>query len=87
MQEMAWMRYTLMWAERGISWLFFNIVPTDIDAFVPPLQELEELLLVKVGVLGHTAASSSSLVVKRRPSSVLFEVGKKWKSLGVRSGL
>jgi hypothetical protein len=41
-----------MWAERGISWLFFNIVSTDIDAFVPPLHELEEPLLVKVGVLG-----------------------------------
>jgi hypothetical protein len=41
-----------MWAERGISRLFFNIVPTDIDAFVPPLHELEEPLLVKVCVLG-----------------------------------
>jgi hypothetical protein len=36
-----------MWAERGISRLFFNIVPTGIDAFVPPLHELEALLLVK----------------------------------------
>jgi hypothetical protein len=41
-----------MWAQRGISRLFFNIVPTDADAFVPPLHELEEPLLVKVGVLG-----------------------------------
>jgi hypothetical protein len=41
-----------MWAERGISRLFFNIVPTDINAFVPPLHELEEPLLVKVAVLG-----------------------------------
>jgi hypothetical protein len=41
-----------MWAERGISRLFFNIVPTDINAFVPPLHELEESLLAKVGVLG-----------------------------------
>jgi hypothetical protein len=41
-----------MWAERGISRLFFNSVPTDIDAFVPLLHELEEPLLVKVGVLG-----------------------------------
>jgi hypothetical protein len=41
-----------MWAERGISRIFLNIVPTDIDAFVPPLHELEEPLLVKVGVLG-----------------------------------
>jgi hypothetical protein len=41
-----------MWAEQGIRWLFFNIVPTDIDAFVPPLHELEEPLLVEVGVLG-----------------------------------
>jgi hypothetical protein len=39
-----------MWAERGISRLFFNIVPTDTDAFVPPLHELEESLLVKVDV-------------------------------------
>jgi hypothetical protein len=36
----------------GGTGLFFNIVPTDIDAFVPPLHELEEPLLVKVGVLG-----------------------------------
>jgi hypothetical protein len=41
-----------MWAERGISRLFFNIVLNDIDAFVPALHELEEPLLVKVGVLG-----------------------------------
>jgi hypothetical protein len=41
-----------MWAERGISRLFFNIVPTDADAFVPPLHELEEPLLLKVGALG-----------------------------------
>jgi hypothetical protein len=41
-----------MWVERGISGLFFNIVPNDIDASVPPLHELEEPLLVKVGVLG-----------------------------------
>jgi hypothetical protein len=40
-----------MRAERDISRLFFNIVPTDIDAFVPPLHEPEEPLLVKVGVL------------------------------------
>jgi hypothetical protein len=40
-----------MWAERGISGIFFHIVPTDIDASVPPLHELEESLLVKVGVL------------------------------------
>jgi hypothetical protein len=30
----------------------FNIVCTDIDAFVPLLHELEEPLLVKVGALG-----------------------------------
>jgi hypothetical protein len=41
----------LMWVQRGISWLFFNIVPTNIDAFAPPLHELEEPLLVKVSVL------------------------------------
>jgi hypothetical protein len=41
-----------MWAEQSISRLFFNIVPTDIDAFVPLLHELEEPLLLKVGVLG-----------------------------------
>jgi hypothetical protein len=36
-----------MWAE-----LFFNIVPTHIDAYVPLLDELENPLLVKVGALG-----------------------------------
>jgi hypothetical protein len=41
-----------MWAERGISQLFFNTVPADTDAFVPPLQKLEKPQLVKVGVLG-----------------------------------
>jgi hypothetical protein len=40
-----------MWAERDISRLFFNTVPTDIDAFVPPLRDLQRPLLVKVGVL------------------------------------
>jgi hypothetical protein len=49
---MVWTRYTPMWAERDISRLFFNIVPTDINAFVPPLHEFEENLLIKVGVLG-----------------------------------
>jgi hypothetical protein len=52
LQETAWARHTPMWAERSISRLFFNIVPTDTDAFVPPVHELEEPLLVKVGVLG-----------------------------------
>jgi hypothetical protein len=82
------MRYTPIWAEWGISWLFFNIVPTNIDAFVPLLHELEEHLLVKVvswvRTNVRTAASASSLVVKRRPSSVLFKVGRKWKLLGAR---
>jgi hypothetical protein len=41
----------MIWEERGISRLFFNIVPTDIDTLVPPLHELENPLLVKVGVL------------------------------------
>jgi hypothetical protein len=41
-----------LWAERGISRIFFNIVTTDIDAFVPPFHELENPLLVKVCVLG-----------------------------------
>jgi hypothetical protein len=41
-----------MWVEWGINRLIFNIVPTDIDAFVPPIQELEDPLLVKVSVLG-----------------------------------
>jgi hypothetical protein len=36
----------------GISRLFFNIVLIDTDAFVPPLHEHEEPLLVEVGVLG-----------------------------------
>jgi hypothetical protein len=82
-----------MWVERGISQLFLNIVPTDIHAFVPPLHELQEPLLVKVGVLGPYGcfivfiSGASSLVVKWHPSSVLFKVGKKWKLLGARSGL
>jgi hypothetical protein len=46
------MRYTPMWAEQGISQPFFNIISTNIDAFISPLQELEEPLLVKVDVLG-----------------------------------
>jgi hypothetical protein len=66
-----------------INRLFFNEVATDIDAFVTPLHEVEEPLLVKVGVLGSTC----SLVVKWFLSSVLFKEGKKWKSLGARSGL
>jgi hypothetical protein len=41
-----------MRAERGISRLFFDIVPKNTDAFAPPLHELAEPLLVKVGVLG-----------------------------------
>jgi hypothetical protein len=41
-----------MWSERGISRLFLNIVATDVDPFIPPLHELEEPLLVKVGALG-----------------------------------
>jgi hypothetical protein len=52
LQETAWTRYTPIWAERDISRLFFNIVPTDIVAFVPQFHELEEFLLVKVGVVG-----------------------------------
>lgn len=31
--------------------LFFNVVPTDVDAFVVPLHEVEELLFVKLRVL------------------------------------
>jgi hypothetical protein len=73
--------------ERGFSRLFFNVLPTDIEAFVLPLHELEEALLVKVGAWVRTATSASSLVVKRRPSSVLLKLGKKWKSLGARSEL
>jgi hypothetical protein len=45
-----------MWSEWGISRLFFNIVPTNIDALVPLLHEIEEPLLVKVGVLGPYGA-------------------------------
>jgi hypothetical protein len=55
-----------MRAERVISWLLLNIVPTDIDAFVPPLYELEEPLLIKVGLWVRTNALTSSLVVKRQ---------------------
>jgi hypothetical protein len=41
LQETAWTRYTPSWTERGISRVSFNIVTTDIDAFVPSLHELE----------------------------------------------
>jgi hypothetical protein len=76
-----------MWVERGISRLFFNIVPTDTDPFVPPLHELEEPLLVKVGVLGPYGCFNVFIGGETAPLSVLFKVGKKWKSLDARSGL
>jgi hypothetical protein len=80
-----------MWAERGISRLFFKIVPTDIDAFVPPLHEVEQPLLVKVAVLDTDEYPYGCFSVfiggERRPSSVLFNVGENCKSLGARSGL
>jgi hypothetical protein len=37
-----------MWVEQVISRLFYKIVPTEIDAFVPLLHELEQPLLVRV---------------------------------------
>jgi hypothetical protein len=56
-----------MWVERGISLLFFNIVSTDIDAFVPPLHELEEPLLVKVCVLGPYGCFNVFIGVETAP--------------------
>jgi hypothetical protein len=64
---MVWTRYKPMWAERGISRLFFNIVPTDITAFVPPFHELEEPLSVKVGVLRPYGCFSVFTVVITAP--------------------
>jgi hypothetical protein len=62
-----------MWAERGISQLLFNIVPIDIDAFVPPLHELEEPPLVKVGVLGMNECSYGCFSVFIGGEMVPFE--------------
>jgi hypothetical protein len=80
-----------MWAEWGISQLFFNIVHTNTDAFVPPLHKLEEPFLVKVGVLGTDKCPYGCFTVliggETAPLSVLYKVGKKWKSLDARSGL
>jgi hypothetical protein len=59
--------------ERGISRVFFNIVPTDIDAFVPPLHELEEPLVVKVSVLGTDECSYGCLNVFIGGETVPFE--------------
>jgi hypothetical protein len=83
---MVWTRYTPTWAEQDISQLFFNIVPTDIDAFVPLLHELEEPLLVKVDVLGLYGCFIVFIGGETCPSCFLFNVGKKLKSLGARSG-
>jgi hypothetical protein len=62
-----------MWAEWGISRQFFNIVPTNIDAFVPLLHELEEPLFVKVGVLGLDECSYSCFNVFTGGETVPFD--------------
>jgi hypothetical protein len=76
-----------MWAERDISRLFFNIVPTDTDTFVPPLHELEEPLLVKVVSWVRTAASTSSLVVKLRPRQSREKVEVAGRQVGTVGGV
>jgi hypothetical protein len=76
-----------MWAERGISRLSFNIVPTDTDAFVPPLYELEEPLLVKICVLGPYGCFKVFIGDETAPFDCHFKIGKKRNSLGVRTGL
>jgi hypothetical protein len=62
-----------MWAERGISPLFFNIVPTDIDVFVSPLHELQEPLLVKFGVLGPYGCFSVFIGGQTAPIKCSFQ--------------
>jgi hypothetical protein len=76
-----------MWAERGISRLFFNIVPTDTDSFVPPLHELEEILLLKDGALGPYGRFNVFIGGETAPIECPLQSRKKWKSLGARSVL
>jgi hypothetical protein len=81
------MKYTSMWLEQGISQLFFNIVPTDIDALVPSLQELEEPLSVKVGVLGPYGCFNVFSGDETAPFECPLQSREEVKSLGARSGL
>jgi hypothetical protein len=76
-----------MWAERGISRLFFNIDPTDIDAFFPPLHELEEPLLVKFGVLGPYGCFSVFTGGETAPFECSLQSREEVEALGARSGL
>jgi hypothetical protein len=51
----------------GHTRLLLIIVPTDINAFVPPLHELEGPLLVKVGVLGPYGCFSVFILGETAP--------------------
>jgi hypothetical protein len=80
LQETAWTRYTRMWAERGISPLYFNIVPTDIDAFVRKVGVLGPYVCCKVFICGETASfecplqSREGVEVARRQVGTLGNV-------------
>jgi hypothetical protein len=76
-----------MWVECGISQLFFNIVPTDIDAFIPLLHELEEPLLVKVGVLGLYGCFNIFIGRETAPFKCPLQSREEVEVLGARSGL
>jgi hypothetical protein len=76
-----------MWAERDISRLFFNIVPTDPDAFVPPLHELERSLLVKVGVLGPYGCFNVFIGGETAPFECPLQSREEVEVLGARSRL
>jgi hypothetical protein len=55
--------------------------------FSHTLHELEELLLVKVGVLGPYGCFSVFVDGETTPFECPLQSTEKWKSLGVRSGL
>jgi hypothetical protein len=76
-----------MWAERGISGLFFNIVPTDTDAFVPPSHELEEPLLVKVDILGPYSCLNVFIGGETAPFECLLRSREEVKFVCARSRL
>jgi hypothetical protein len=80
-----------MWTEQGSSPLFFNIVPTDIDIFVPPLHDLEEPLLVNVGVLCTDKRPYGCFSVfiggETAPFECPLQSRKEVEATGPRSGL
>jgi hypothetical protein len=75
-----------MWAERGISRLFFNIVSTGTDEFVPPLHELEEPLLVKVGVLGQYGCFNVFIGGETAPFGCPLQSGEELEVAGRQVG-